>query len=592
MTHKDQNVTRILSCLTVLVSLLALSAPQQVTAESSLTPPALQGLWGAKRYFSPDVEGRLTIRERDSAYIATIAGYTVPVERHGSQFTLSIPGDRGRFVGDMAGGKIVGHWIQPRLVRMGLETASPVTLSSAGDGLWQGDVVVLDDTFTFFMPLKIRNDGKLTGFIRNPERNLGVFTRFDHVDLDGNTMRFVRENGELVFEGVYQPDWDRFTIDIPNRGGSYDFYRIDEDEGSAFYGRGRHPAPYVYRPPLKEGDGWSVGRLSEVGISLGPIREMIEKEIDPPATSVEAQYIHGLLIARHGKLVFEDYFYGWHSAIPHDSRSASKSLTAVLTGAVIEAGYDLSPSTGVYSAVYQGKLPDGLDPLKQKITLENLLTMSSGFYCDDSDPDAPGNEDVMQSQEEENDWYKYTLELPMALAPGEEAIYCSVNPNLIGKVLEATTGKPLEVLFQELIADPLQIDQYHLILQPTGEPYMGGGIHWLPRDFMKLGQLMLNGGMWNGKRVISEEWAKRSSSPLYDIRERQYGYLWWVEDYPYLDGKVRAYFAGGNGGQTVLVIPELDLVVEFWGGNYSSRTLYRIYEVMIPDYILKAVEKS
>jgi CubicO group peptidase (beta-lactamase class C family) len=198
----------------------------------------------------------------------------------------------------------------------------------------------------------------------------------------------------------------------------------------------------------------------------------------------------------------------------------------------------------------------------------------------------------MQSQEEENDWYKYTLELPMALEPGEQAIYCSVNPNLIGNLLEAVTGKPLEVLFQELIAEPLQIDQYHLILQPTGDPYMGGGIHWLPRDFMKLGQLMLDDGVWNGRRVISQEWVARSSSSLYEIRGKQYGYLWWVEDYAYKDRTVRGYYAGGNGGQNIVVIPELDLVIEFWGGNYSSRALYRITDVIVPEFILKAVSED
>jgi CubicO group peptidase (beta-lactamase class C family) len=177
----------------------------------------------------------------------------------------------------------------------------------------------------------------------------------------------------------------------------------------------------------------------------------------------------------------------------------------------------------------------------------------------------------------------------MALAPGEEASYCSVNPNLIGKVLIAATGRPLQDLFQDLIAGPLQLGRYHLILQPTGEPYMGGGIYWMPRDFMKLGQLMLNGGTWNGKRVVGEDWVERSSKAHYQLQERGYGYLWWVVDYPYKDGTVRAFFAGGNGGQTVIGIPELDLVIAFWGGNYSSRTLYRMSGDLVSDYILKGV---
>ena len=117
---------------------------------------------------------------------------------------------------------------------------------------------------------------------------------------------------------------------------------------------------------------------------------------------------------------------------------------------------------------------------------------------------------------------------------------------------------------------------YYLQLQPTGEPYMGGGIYWLPRDFMKLGQLYLDGGLWNGKRVLAAEFASRATEPLFELGERHYGYLWWVVDYPYKGGSVKAFFAGGNGGQVVIGIPELDLLVTFFAGNYNDRVLLRM----------------
>lgn len=119
---------------------------------------------------------------------------------------------------------------------------------------------------------------------------------------------------------------------------------------------------------------------------------------------------------------------------------------------------------------------------------------------------------------------------------------------------------------------------------------MGGGIRFLPRDFMKLGQLYLNEGNWNGRRVLGKDWVERATSALVQIGGRGYGYLWWVQEYPHGDGTVRVFYAGGNGGQVVAVAPRLDLVVAFYGGNYSDAILYKSQNVLFPRYILEAVE--
>jgi CubicO group peptidase (beta-lactamase class C family) len=324
-------------------------------------------------------------------------------------------------------------------------------------------------------------------------------------------------------------------------------------------------------------------------MSFGPIQRLVEREVDRPATTVHDPYLHGLLIARHGKLVFEDYFYGYDRATPHDTRSASKSITAALVGAAIESGAELSLSDSVYEAVYGG-IAEGLDPRKARMTVEHLLTMSSGYDCDDRDSASPGAEDTMWEQEDEPDFYKFTLALPMAREPGESAVYCSINPNLIGAVLESATGEWGADLLHRMLAEPLGIERYHQNLTPTGQVYMGGGIQWLPRDFMKLGQLFLNGGVWQGRRILGSEFVERATSPLVEMRGREYGYLWWRIDYPYRGREVAAFFAGGNGGQLVMGIPELDLLVATFGGNYSDRTGLRIQEEFVPDYILPAVE--
>jgi len=125
---------------------------------------------------------------------------------------------------------------------------------------------------------------------------------------------------------------------------------------------------------------------------------------------------------------------------------------------------------------------------------------------------------------------------------------------------------------------------------PTGEAYMGGGVRLTPRDFMKLAQMIVGGGRWDGRQIVSAEWAKRSTSQRTEIAGRMYGYLWWLQDYPYKGGTVRAFFAGGNGGQIAMGIPQLDLVIAFNGGNYSDAATFIPQRVFVPDYILPAVK--
>jgi CubicO group peptidase (beta-lactamase class C family) len=146
-------------------------------------------------------------------------------------------------------------------------------------------------------------------------------------------------------------------------------------------------------------------------------------------------------------------------------------------------------------------------------------------------------------------------------------------------------------LFERLLAKPLQIDQYGWYLSPSLQPYGGGSVQVLPRDFAKLGQLMLNGGAWNGRRVLDRQFVKRAQSNLCALNKVGYGYLWWTTDLPYKDRQVRAYWAGGNGGQGVIVVPELELVIATFGGSYITREGLEIQQGYAPRYILPAVRE-
>ena len=537
----------------------------------------LAGLWQARLRFGPDIRGTLTIAKDPDAWRGEIAGLSTTVKVEGDKVTMIM--DQGDFYGrfDKERTRITGHWVQGS----GGLYASPVTLTKAGNYLWRGEVVPRNDEFRVYLKITPREDGTMSVFLRNPERNFGVFWRLDTLERSGETVR-LKSGDRVAAEGFFRNG----VLTLPLRGGTYDFRRVRDDQVTDFHPRGRPSVPYVYRPPRPRDDGWTVASVDDVGISREAITKFIQMIIDTPIDKANAIELHGVLIARHGKLVVEEYFHGEHADKPHDSRSASKSLTATLIGAAIHAGVPLKPSRSVYEVM--GKQTD--EPRKRAMTLEHLLTMTSGFYCDDNDEKAPGNEDKIQEQQEEPDYYKLALNLPMESDPGTHPVYCSIAPHLAGGVLTRAAGRSLPELFHELIAVPMQMKRYHMNLAPTLDAYMGGGLQFLPRDMIKLAQLHMNGGTWNGKRIVSEEWAKRATSPLVTLAKRGYGYLWWIDERPYKDRKVTTYMAGGNGSQIAMAIPELDLVIGFWGGNYSDRVASVPQSEYVEKWILPALK--
>ncbi len=594
-----------LGILAALVLSSAVSPSQTATAQTN-SANQLAGLWEAKHRSGPDIRGVLLVRRTGGGWQAEIAGQTAQATLTGDSIAFELASGKGKYLGkfDARRTKIVGHWIQPRTFEGGWSYASPVTLAKFGQNIWRGDVLPYDDTFTFYLMVKVRDDGTIGAFLKNPERNVGVNQyRVDRIEQAGESVKLLAadkgtEKGRVVAEGRYDAQREILSIDLVNRGGTFNFTRISAGETSDFYPRGRPVGTYVYTTPPALDDGWQTASVEDVGISRDGIEKVIRTFIDMPIDSVHSPELHGILIARHGKLVLEEYFHGENRDKPHETRSAAKSLTATLIGAAMNAGVPLKASSPVYRVMNGGAFPPDLDPRKKSLTLEHLLTMSSGLDCDDSDSNSPGAENNITDSEEILDYYKYILSLKNIREPGEKAVYCSINPHLAGGVLARAAKQSLPVLMQTLIAEPLKIKRYYIPLTPTGDGYMGGGVKILPRDFMKLGQLYLNGGTWNGHRILSQEWVRRSTMPLYEIqgskpvapyKVMKYGYLWWVIEYPYKGRIVQAFFANGNGGQTVMTIPELDLVVAIYAGNYADAPGKQIVEGYVPKYILPTI---
>ncbi len=369
-------------------------------------------------------------------------------------------------------------------------------LAADGTTRWRGVVSTRDDTFTLFLMIAKQPDGTLSAFMRNPERNIGVFYDVSRVVLNGKAVQLMghrlgQKTDEVLLEGSYDGENDLLSIAFPSRGGTYDFRREGED--SNFYPRGKKAQRYAYRAPPARDDGWATATLEQERIDRAAIEKFVQLLIDMPIENVHTPEVHGVLIARHGKLVLEEYFHGEHRDRLHETRSAAKSMTATVIGAAMHAGAPVQLSTPVYAAMNGGKLPADLDAQKRAMTLEHLLMMRSGYFCDDNNPDAPGNEDAMLDQTDEPDYYRYTLRLPLDREPGAKGVYCSIDPNLaLGVLGRATNESPLDI-YDRLVGEPLQTATYAWPLSPAGQPYGGGGMQVLPRDFMKLGQVMLDG---------------------------------------------------------------------------------------------------
>ena len=594
---KSSNVRLRLILTSVFTTLLILPAALGRTdsAAAQTAVDDLAGLWKAQRWFGPFVRGTLTIQKRGEAYSADIAGLSVAVRRVKDELFFELPDSQGSFRGRFEGnGSIIGHWISPPYVGYGFQYASPVHFKMDGTTRWSGQVVPLNDTFTLYLLLKAAPDGSMTVILQNPERDYGAFIGADRLVREGSALKLMGKRPSwkeerIVSTGSYDADNKVVSLYFPDRGGTYDFQR--DGDSSGFYPRGKNASHYVYSPPLVRDDGWATASLDAVNIDRAGIERFIQKIIDSPMDMPDAPQVQAILIARHGKLVLDEYFHGFSRDTLRETRSAGKSITATVIGAAMHAGAPLSLSSRVYEVMNGGRFPDGLDPRKRAMTLKNLMNMSSGFDCDDANPDTPGFEDAMYDSDAK-DYYRYALALPMAFDPGEKAVYCTQNPNIALGMLGRAAGEYQLDVFDRLVAAPLNIDRYDWLLDPAGNPFGGGSMKILPRDFLKLGQLMMDGGAWHGHRILDRDFAAAAVSPLYNMRNVTYGYFWWGIDYPYKNRTVRAFYAGGAGGQTVISIPSLDLVIGIFAGNYSSKAWKDVSMNYAPRYILPAVREA
>ena len=577
----------------VLTAAALLVAPPSDAAPQPLAS-ALDGVWAGERRFGPPAPVE-----------------TVTVQRHGAAWTAAVgtarapgrPAPYGALRFTFAGGELrvrdpargaIAQWIQPATAANAVRYASPVRLSAVADGSFRGVIRPLLDTEHLFLVVRTGGDGTTQAFIRNPERNLGAYVGLRAVTLQGTTVRLVRPEKPDVI-GRYDPSRGTLTLRLDDPPGDVVLERASAANAAAFFARPKMTS-YAYRRPLEDGDGWQTAALADAGLDADKIAAVMNEILRGGTPSLRAPYIQSVQIARHGKLVLDEYFYGFDADRPHDVRSAGKSVTTLLVGRAIEDGAPLAAQTPVYPLFAEYAPFANDDPRKASITVEHLMTMAAGYACDDNGDTWTG-EDAMQSQHAQPDWYKWTLDLPLAFAPGTKAYYCSPEINLLGAIVQKSTRTWLPDYFAARFAAPMQFGRYAMWLTgpPADTAYMAGGDYFRPRDFLKFGQLFLDRGRWHGTPVIDPRWLDASAMPRTTIEGEigGYGYAWHVFDVVVGGRTYHAINAGGNGGQLMTVIPELDMAIMIAAGNYGQYPVWSKYiERTIPDLAAAAVVTS
>jgi len=308
------------------------------------------------------------------------------------------------------------------------------------------------------------------------------------------------------------------------------------------------------------------------------------QSIENAVRAGEYKKITSILISRAGKIVYEKYFEGDEST-PRNTRSATKSITDILTGIAIDQKH-LSLDTRIFP-LFTDKHPDNPDPRKAKTTVEELLTMSSIAECDDWNDYSRGNEERMYLIE---DWIKFYLDLPVRAMPKERPYgrafsYCTAGVVTLGGVIERATKTKLPKFAEENLFAPLGIEAVEWGASPLDQTMTGGGTLLRSRDLLKIAQLYLNGGMWNGKRIVSQQWVRASTTPHARISDHQeYGYLWWLQSF----GGHPSYMMSGNGGNKVVVVPDLDLAAVITSTNYSTRGMHEQTDKIMSDIVAAA----
>ncbi|MEO0468421.1 MAG: serine hydrolase [Bacteroidota bacterium] len=337
-----------------------------------------------------------------------------------------------------------------------------------------------------------------------------------------------------------------------------------------------------------------VAQLDVSSLPASPV-PLLQK-LDSTIKTGKYERITSVLIAKDGKLLFEKYYQKANEDTRHNTRSVTKSMATLLTGIAIKQGHIESEKDKIFSYL-QHKLPvQNPDQRKENIILEDLLTMSSCLECDDDNYFSRGNEERMYPIE---DWSSFYLDLPIRSYPfgpkpadqpyGRAFSYCTAGAALMAEIVQSAVGMKLDEFAKQHLFQPLGIKDYTLHYNPEGTLNTAGGSEYRSRDFLKLIQLCLNQGKWNGKEIIPSNWLEKATTPKAQVREGvEYGYLFWLKAFGQ-EKKIQAFYMSGNGGHKMVALPELNVCVVITTLNYNRRNAHNFTDEIMNEFIVPAM---
>ena len=362
----------------------------------------------------------------------------------------------------------------------------------------------------------------------------------------------------------------------------------------------------IDRRHLLLGTGAALMTLQTRTASASPIAEDMAARLAKAEAAGTVSGLDGVLVSKGGTTLFEHYGKGINEDISrntgdfvvfgpevlHDLRSVSKSVVGLAYGVALAEGKVPPPEAKLYD-----QFPEYADlakqPGREKITIGHVLNMTLGLEWDELT--VPYGDDLRNSEiamEAAPDRFRFILGLPIVGEPGVKWTYCGAATAILGRLIAKGTGEALPAYARRVLFDPMGFGPSEWAISKDGEPRAASGCRLLPRDLLKLGQLALAGGVWQGKQIVPADWVKRITTPTIKIEgPRSYGYHWYIYD-SMIDGRRQHWFGGiGWGGEKLYVFPDSDVVVAMLCGNYrkSGAEQNRVNVAVLNEVIARAL---
>ena len=334
------------------------------------------------------------------------------------------------------------------------------------------------------------------------------------------------------------------------------------------------PAATHAAAPYWPTSGWRASTPEEQGMDSGLLSAMLREILE------ENYAIDSVTIVRNGYMVMDVSIHPFSSTSKHNIYSCTKSVVSALVGIAIDQGYIEGLNQSVLSYFPQRTIATR-DANKEAMTLEHLLTMTTGFQCQVSYLYRWSGLNQMRDSE---DWVQFVLDLPMEGEPGERFEYCNGASHLLSGIIHETTGMSANEYAAEHLFGPLGISDVDWSSSPQGISVGYSELKMRPQDMAKIGVLYLNEGRWDGEQIVPSEWVISSTSQFISATlEDGYGYQWWVDD-------SGMYLALGYRGQFIYVIPEKEMVVVFTS-SLDDNDFY-VPQTLLNEFIIPAAVTS